>query len=283
VIRGQAEGVANLEQRITLHADSPTVDLSARFLKADVRSPEALCFVFPLKIAADWRAHFDTAGIPTELDAEQIPGSCRDWVTVDTFASVHRPDGGVTLYCPDAPLVQIGDFHFGRKQAAIPRRENPLLVAWPLNNYWETNFRANQPGLIELRYSFVSHGSFDPLQAVQEGRQTSNPPVTHLVLDDAAPRQGRFLEVEGDRVAVNYFKPAADGQGVVVRLVNLGDKAATARIRVPGRKLSEAWRCGTLEDPQDSLPIHREAVTCELLPRQLTTIRVGLLRQGGPQ
>jgi hypothetical protein len=48
VIRGAAEGIPNLEQRITLHADTPMIDLSARFLKKDVRSPEALYFAFPL-------------------------------------------------------------------------------------------------------------------------------------------------------------------------------------------------------------------------------------------
>ena len=90
MIKGQAEGLTGLEQRITLHADSPMIDLSARFLKQDVRTPEAIYFAFPLNLPADWKAHFDTAGIPTELDAEQIPGSCRDWVTVDTFASVHQ-------------------------------------------------------------------------------------------------------------------------------------------------------------------------------------------------
>ncbi|MHB1309179.1 MAG: glycosyl hydrolase-related protein, partial [Limisphaerales bacterium] len=274
VITGAAEGVSGLEQRLTLHADSPLIDLSARFRKEDVRSPEALYFAFPLKLAADWRAHFDTAGIPTELDAEQIPGSCRDWVTVETFASVHQPDFGVTLYCPDAPLVQIGGFNFARKQDAIPRPSNPWLLAWPLNNYWETNFRASQPGMVEVRYSFTSHGPFEATRAILEGQQTGNPPVTHLVLDDATDRQGRFIEVQGDHVVATHVKPAEDGQGLIVRLINLGDDPTTARVALPGRVLAGAWLCGTLEDNRSSLPQAEATATCWLEPRRITTLRL---------
>ncbi|MHB0958348.1 MAG: glycoside hydrolase family 38 N-terminal domain-containing protein [Pirellulaceae bacterium] len=277
VIQGAAEGVSDLEQRITLHADSPIVDLSARFLKADIRSPEALYFAFPLNLPAHWRAHFDTAGTVTELDAEQIPGSCRDWVTVETFASVHQPDFGVTLYCPDAPLVQIGNFNFAKKQDVIPRETSPLLLAWPMNNYWETNFRASQPGIVHFRYSFTSHGPFDPSRAVREGQQACNPPVTHLVLDDATPRQGRFLDVRGTDVVGTYVKPANDGSGVVARLVNLGNTPTTATLTLPGQRLADAWLCGTLEDNRARLPLVDHAATCELQPRQLTTIR--LVRQ----
>ena len=274
LIKGQAEGVSNLEQRITLHADSPMIDLAARFLKQDVRTPEAIYFAFPLNMPGDWRAHFDTAGIPTELDAEQIRGTCRDWVTVDTFASVHRPDFGVTLYCPDAPLVQIGNFNWAKKQDAIPRQPNPVLLAWPLNNYWETNFRASQPGLVEFRYSFVSHGKLDPVRAVLEGQQTCNPPVTHLVLDDARPRQGRILDVQGDNVVVTYIKPATDHKGIIVRLVNLGEKPATMHLVLSGRAIRKAWLCGTLEENRSELTLTAGAAGCELPSRQLTTIRL---------
>jgi len=274
IIKGAAEGVSKLEQRITLHADSPMIDLSARFLKEDIRSPESIYFAFPLNLPANWRAHFDTAGISTELDAEQIPGSCRDWVTAETFASVHAPDFGATLYCPDAPLVQIGNFNWAKKQDFIPRQANPLLLAWPLNNYWETNFRANQPGIVEFRYSFTTHGRFDPTRAALEGQQTCNPPVTHLVLDDATPRQGKFLDVQGDNGVVTYVKPAEDKQGIIARLVNLGDQPVTAKLALPGHTIGKAWLCGTLEDNRTKLVVSGGSAACELQPRQITTVRL---------
>ena len=273
-LTGTAEGVSGLEQRLTLHADSAVIDLSARFLKEDTRSPEAIYFAFPLNLAANWRAHFDTAGLPTELDAEQVPGSCRDWITAETFTSVHHADFGVTLYCPDAPLVQIGNFNWARKQDSIPRPEHPLLLAWPMNNYWETNFRASQPGIVELRYSFVSHGRFDPVRTVLQAQQTWNPPVTHPVFDEAAVKELQFLEVQGDNVVVTYVKPAESRQGIIVRLLNPGDQPVTATLALPGRPLGNAWLCSTLEDQISKLPLSEGSARCELRMRQITTVQL---------
>ncbi len=53
-------------------------------------------------------------------------------------------------------MTRFGDFHFGPPIDAVPRDENPLLLAWPVNNYWDTNFPLVQSGRISLRYGLLS-------------------------------------------------------------------------------------------------------------------------------
>jgi hypothetical protein len=274
LIEGKAKGLKDLQQCITLHAGSPVIDLWTRFTKEDVRSPEAIYFAFPLSMPENWRAHFDTAGVPTEVDIEQIPGSCRDWVTVETFASIHQPDFGVTLYCPDAPLVMFGDFNFGQNQTSIPRRRNPLLLAWPVNNYWETNFRASQPGVVELRYSFTSHGPFDPVKTVLEGQNICNPPITHPVLEACKPGAGRFIDVQGEDVVVTHVKIAEDHDGIIARMINLGRQPVKTMISLPGRRVAKAWIDNLLENNQEDLVVEKGSASVDLVPRCPATIRL---------
>ena len=274
VIRLQAEGVKSLEQRITLHADSPVIDLSADFIKTDNVNPEAIYFTFPLNLDEGWRGYFDTGDVPTELDSEQIKGTCRDWVTVSSFAGIYNKDKGATLFCPDAPLVMFGNFNFGRNQAAIKRDKNPLLLAWATNNYWETNFRGSQPGLIQLKYAFTSEGAYNAADIAQEAHQVKNQPIVYQAVNCPDKASGKFLRLRGEGVKIVYVKEAEDKHGIIIRLLNLNPKEISTELEFPGKEISLAWRCKTQEEIYESLNVVDFKVRILLKPREIISIRI---------
>lgn len=274
VINAQAEGVKTLEQRITLHADSPVIDLAADFVKTDNVMPEAIYFTFPMNLDEGWRGFFDTGDVPTELDNEQLKGTCRDWVTVSSFASIHNKSKGATLFCPDAPLVMFGDFNFGRNQAAIKRDKNPLLLAWATNNYWETNFRGSQPGLIQLKYAFTSDGEYDQSTVAKQASEVINSPIVYQAVQCVAEESGKFICLKGDGVKIVYVKAAEDKHGIIVRLLNLNDKDVTCEIELPGKKLSAVWNCSTQEVNKGYIICKDSKFKVLLKPRQITSIRI---------
>lgn len=175
----EAPGVHALRQRLTLQAASPVIGLEVELDKAPGEAPEATYFAFPLALGAGWRCHFDTAGLAVELDAGQLPGACRNWLTVESYVALHGAGWGATLFCPDAPMVMAGGFHFGPPLASVPREANPMLLAWPLNNYWNTNFPLQQPGPIRLRYGLLPHRGFDAAEAARQAQAFANPVLVH--------------------------------------------------------------------------------------------------------
>ena len=277
VLELDAPSVRRFSQRITLNADSPIIDLDIAFEKLDCRTPEAIYFAFPLNLPADWKCHFDTAGIPVELDHEQLPGSSRGWFTADSFTSVHAGDRGVTLFCPDAPMIQAGGFNFGRKHDSIAREENPLLLAWPINNYWNTNFPLTQPGYMTLHYAFMTHGKFDPVQMSHEAQSVKTPMMAHPSFCADGKTEGQLLHVAGEGIVVQHVKSAADGHGFIIRLMNLKPHAVQAEIVLGHRPATHAALCDALEESQEPLEITGEngAVAVELPARRLTTIKLG--------
>ncbi|MEI6653182.1 MAG: glycoside hydrolase family 38 C-terminal domain-containing protein [Verrucomicrobiota bacterium] len=153
-----APGMIFLTQKITLSAHDPVIRLEVAMELLPEASPQAVYFAFPLALQAGWQALFDTAGAVVRVDDDQLPGACRNWVTTETLAAMGDAKGGVALFTPDAPLVQFGDFHFARPLDALPRPQHPLLLAWPVNNYWDTNFPRVQAGRIHLRYGLLTFG-----------------------------------------------------------------------------------------------------------------------------
>ena len=153
-----APGMLVLTQRITLSVDEPVIRIEVEMELLPDASPQGLYFALPLEMKSGWEAMFDTAGACVHVDADQLPGACRNWATAESVAAMWDDSGGVALFTPDAPMVQFGDFHFGLPLDVLPRPENPLLLAWPVNNYWDTNFPRVQAGRINLRYGLMSFG-----------------------------------------------------------------------------------------------------------------------------
>ena len=151
-----APGMAHLVQRISLVADDPVIHIEMEMELESDSDPQGIYLALPLAMSAQWEAAFDTAGDLVRLDDDQLPGACRGWVTAESMAQMWDAESAVALFVPDAPGVQFGDFHFGPRLESVPRPADPLLLAWPVNNYWDTNFPLIQTGRISLRYGFMS-------------------------------------------------------------------------------------------------------------------------------
>ena len=152
----EVPGARRLVQSFTLTADDPIIRIDVELELEPNQLPQAFYFAIPLSLSAGWRAVFDSAGATIELDGQQLPGACRNWITAESFAAIGEETGAVVLLCPDAPLVQFGDFHFGPPLDGVPRPAKPLLLAWPVNNYWDTNFPRAEMRTIRLRYGFIA-------------------------------------------------------------------------------------------------------------------------------
>ncbi|GGD83132.1 glycosyl hydrolase-related protein [Paenibacillus nasutitermitis] len=270
----ETPGVRRLEQKITLFHAEPGIELSASMDMEDTREPEAIYFAFPLQLNKDWKAVYDSAGALIRLDEDQLPGVCRDWVTVDQAVSMYDGSHGVTLSCPDAPLVQIGDFNFGQESRSIPRNENPLLLAWPVNNYWDTNFRASQPGRVTVKYRLHTFTAFEPSEMIRQGILASHPIQMFPVIDCPVDKEDTLLEAAGEGVVPVYVKPAATGDGMIVRLHNWKDEAAAFVIRIPGTRIVQAFQANILEENLSELPLTEGEVHGRLEAGQLITLRL---------
>lgn len=237
----EAPGVRDLTRTIIVRADSPMIGIEVSMDKLACADPEAVYFTIPLRMEAGWGCHFDTAGVPVALDRDQLPGSCRNWMCVDNYLSIHHEGRGATLFCPDAPLVMPGGFHFGRPMTEVPRGKNPKLVAWPMNNYWDTNFSRVQPGHTSFRYEFMCHGSFDAVELARHAEGINHPAVW-LPSTAMACEPTSLMRCDCDAVRVLDIRKDRFSEALILRLLNVSGEPVSATLEF-NRAITRVERC----------------------------------------
>ncbi len=235
-ITSGAPGAQGLVREIRVVAGSDRVEIVDRIDKSKVRDFESVHIAFPFAVpAATTRIDLGFGALVPGIN--QLPGSNADFYTVRQWLDVSNASEGISLATPDAPLVEIGSMVDERPSAAGYRTwkpngaSSPLVYSYAMNNYWRTNYRADQEGPVTFRYVLAPHeGTFDALAAARFGDEIAEP----LVAAAARPHDAASLPfaIAGDaslagvsrdaggREIVRLYNPQAQPIGVDVRWKN---------------------------------------------------------------
>ena len=272
ITHGELPGLKQITQTITFYAYSSYIHVETSFYKEPVVIPESLYFAVPLKMQPDWKCSYDTAGEVVELDAGQLGNVCRDYLTVDTGVGIYDEEHCLTLACPDAPMIQVGDFHFGKENRSIARTENPLLLAWPLNNYWSTNFLANQSGSMTFTYECNFHKEFTGRILRKDGIHGKNAVVTGIAVH-AEEEARRLISVSGSSTLLNLY-PAMDKKGIILILKNTSEE--TDLFQVTGNVFDIVSACfvNPQEDEISSIEVNGKCAGIIMPPGGLRLVKL---------
>jgi len=139
---------------IRLFHTAKRIDFAYEIEKKLVTDPEGIYIAFPFDLDEGILA-FDVQGGEVRAGIDQIPGSSNDWNTVQNYARLYNSDVQIMLSSPENPLMQFGGINTGRfKAGASP--EKGYMYGWPMNNYWVTNFNADQHGGHQWVYTLSS-------------------------------------------------------------------------------------------------------------------------------
>jgi alpha-mannosidase len=233
-ISATAPGCRSLETEIVLYEGVDRVDIVNRLDKEDTRVPEAVYFAFPFKVDQGTFV-FEIADGMMRPETDQLPGSSRDWLTAQQWVEAANAVRSVVWSPVEAPLIQFDDINTGKwlKKLEIP---NATVFSYAMNNYWMTNFKASQGGLKTFRYALASRaGGADPVRSGRFGWEAHTPLQAAWLPGESAGTEAdpevSFLEVNPPNVIVQAIKPAADGNGTIVRLREIAGRDAEARVR----------------------------------------------------
>jgi hypothetical protein len=246
----------NLTVEFRIYSVCKKIEIVYSLRKKAVTDPEAVYIAFPFEVA-DGKIRLDVPGGDIEAGIDQIPGSSNDWYTVQNFATARNAESQVVVGSPEIPLMQFGAINTGRYTAgAVPQSTN--MYSWPMNNYWVTNFNADQMG--ELRWSYFIHSSGDNSieHATRFAWENRIPLLTRILPGGdkslKALPPASLLNIEPQNLLLVNMKPVEGENALFLQMREIGGKKTALSItsgKIPGCRLTV---CDVLGKPLPGNP-----------------------------
>ena len=288
---GRGKMIVEINNEVILYDHTKRIDFVNRINKRNTYDPgdekptyhkkESVYIAYPFAAGAQPEFRYEIGGGSVRPNVDHLPGGCRDWLSVQNWVSVAGNGLGVA-WCPiDTPLVTLCDIWRGEWSEEWPIR-NGTILAWAMNNYWMTNYKACQDGWFEFRYSLTSGRDMPEAKAARFGWDAANSmPAVRLDTggeDPPAARAASLCQVNDPGVVVSTVKRADDGKGIIVRLFEVAgepEREVTVTVNWPGVfKPARAHACDAVERNKEPLPITAaDAVRVKVGKYAIATVR----------
>ena len=269
-VESDAPGCRGLLREYRLTAASDRVEIVDLLDKAKVRDKESVHIAFPFCVP-DGMLRVDLGWTWIRPEADQIAGSCKDFFCVQNGADLSNSRYGLTWTSLDAPLVEVGgmtDETIRAKGSRVWRTSlapSQILYSYVMNNYWHTNYKADQEGIVRFRYAVEPHTGGDLAAAKRIALDAERPLLA--VPGQGADSAGPILRVSSPDIVVTSLRPSRDGRAFIARLYNPSLTAVQTTLAGP------AGTAIRRSDP-DERPGAVLAGIVTLTPQEIVTIRI---------
>lgn len=151
----QLEGTKMYDVFLKIYKHMPRMEATVRVHKTSCWEPENLYIALPFTAGTDSVLYTDKTGCIIRPGIDQLPGSCQDFYLIQNAVVWKGQERSVSVITKDAPLISLGGLEAKRIELCDGRdekRNRSEVYSWPMNNFWETNFKVDLGGFYEFRY-----------------------------------------------------------------------------------------------------------------------------------
>jgi len=223
-VSGEAPGTQGLVRRIRIVDGLDRVDIENLVDKLPIREKEGVHFAFPFNVPGA-TVRMDMPWCVIRPEADQIPGACKTFYAVQRWVDASNLDWGVTLVTLDAPMVQMGEIRtdvpapWGPEGWLERAEPSATFYSYVMNNYWETNYKADQEGQVRFRYSLRPHaGVYDQIEVMRLGLEQHQGLIVIPVSAEGPPALSPAFRLSSRGVILSSLRPSEDGEAWIARL-----------------------------------------------------------------
>jgi hypothetical protein len=293
----------SIRAEIRLDNREKKIEILEEVDKKEVFSKEAAYFAFPFT-AGQPRFQYEVQNGVVDPATDMYPGAGHEWFSVQHWVSVEQDGLSASVLPLDAPLITLGDINRGTWPEEFGRRPGTVF-SYVMNNYWDTNYRAGQGGHFSFHYVITSASSTNAQDLSRMGWEEVTPLETDIVtsqdkavlgsepdahavtvrrpelqpkascsqgLDD---KQQSFVEIDDPNIVLETLKPAEDGNGTILRLLDLGGTERTVSAKIPCLRPERVWQTDAVERGQSPVSIEENGqFDFTVHPNEIVTLRL---------
>jgi alpha-mannosidase len=214
---------------IRMYHHQKKVEFHYSMHKLPVHSPEAVYVAFPFQLE-NAKLCYEAQGGVVYPGVNQLEGTSSDWNAIQNFAAVRNDNSQIVFVSDEIPLVQFGDINIGHYYYRLKPKSNHIF-SWVLNNYWVTNFKAQQEGELRWTYSITSSDDNSDMFATRFGWGERVPFLSRVMLpsiavEESSPGIRSILNIDVPNLLLVNATPSMDDKGIILHLREVeGDHA----------------------------------------------------------
>ena len=305
-LRSTDVNTPSVTSEIRLFDQTKKIELVEDVDKKDVDTKEGVYFAFPFAMDHP-EIQYEVQNGVVNPAKDMYPGAGHEWFSVQHWVALDEGGVSVGLLPLDAALATFGDINRGEWPEKFEKRDGTVF-SYIMNNYWDTNYRAGQGGHFQFHYIVTSSSStsapelsrlgweeITPLEAnivttqdkalstAQESGSSNNQASeiadkmigvsgAACILD---PKADSFLSVDDPDLLFETWKAAEDGNGTILRFLDLGGQQRTVTVHVPLLHLEQAWQTNAVEKDGEKLSLSGDnAFSFTIHPHEIASVRI---------
>lgn len=219
-----APGTNGIIRKISLLANSDLILIENTVDKKSVRTKEAVYFAFPFNHDLN-QASVDAGYGTMHYLKDQLPGSNMDYLSTRRWLDVSGDNKGIQLMmkeaflaAPDSMVDERFVINQSHKRWRDEGKPTSQWFSYVMNNYWHTNYKADQEGKSVFQYALRPHEKLNNVEQEKAAMEFTQPLFAFRVNENKILPANLF-ELSNDKIIVTSITPQDNG-GFLIRLFN---------------------------------------------------------------
>jgi hypothetical protein len=159
-----------------------------------------------------------------------MSGACKNYFTPLRWVDISGPDQGMMIVLQDAPLIESGEITMDAKKNDWTRDilQNGVIYSYVMNNYWHTNYKADQPGITSFRYSLFPHTGYDVSSNIKKSLEVVQPLLVQQG-ENIFSQEHNGISINNDLIIIESAKVKEEGL-LEINLFNTSDKSQSGNL-----------------------------------------------------